>query len=695
MSIPDIIIPWRGAWRLVPPPWQSPDARWQRPFLTRATPGHIGQVGGAGWQLVIAPETADGTWDLRANGARFFAPGQIEPILRLAVPAPGLLVGDASGDVAVELTADDAPVQMTGRRAEVESVDGRIVLDRRLRDGRLQFALATGCDDASVAESALRRNEADGIDEWLAAVREPIHAFLDAQAGLPDEDRRLVSIASEELLAKLRPPRDAIPFTWSASSAGEVDVLSIRDLPITCAAWAAIHPPVVSSILKAALSAQRDSGQIPAIIRPNGMHVVETAPPPVLAQMARLAWRVDRNTDFHEYALPRLQSYLSWLIAELDREWTGMPTWREESEAWIPEIYDARVITVDCSAMLAAEIDALDDFARSASGASPILPELAAYRDMLRTTLRTSFWDPATRRFADRTLEGQPVRRITLSAATPILTTAASDEERASLLGLLGDGGPLLTTDGARAWEPWPDDPQPPPIREADQVLLMDALRRNDANTDADRLRDALAAGARAWAGDGPLTDAGALSVISIAHPVVERTLDLQMPVWLRRLDENRAKVTILLTLLLVGGLLTVIGMTTGKRKLTVQAVDASKGLASRYYVEGRFEDALAIYSDIEANWARHPGIALARGNTLYRMGRVDDAIQAYEQELAGSYPAAVAAFNAAVVKLRSGRHDEALRAYQRVTNDFARIAPDIAARARLAVDLLNRAPPK
>jgi len=687
-------LPWSAGRILVPTPWQNQDAEWRFPLVTLEKPGQVGPFARPEWWVQVSGlSMADLTSsDLTAHGFCLHTTDQRTMAGWMA--AAGVLIMDLPPGVRMELKALDQSVVTAGAFQELDVDDGSVCLMQHDQGKATQRAilLFRSVPRASLRAQAEAWLTANPLRQWEAS-QEPLQPFWAAQSALRPAANLALARATDDLLAGLRPAAGVMSSWWSLSQADSGPGQLTNDLYMLTRAWAVIHAPVAVALVQTALSAQRANGAIPRIVRPDGLHDDQWAPLPLLARSAWVAWQASPNRAFYDEIMPRLRDYLLWAITYFDPEWRGLPIWRDAREAWTPETYNPLVATADLPSLLASELDAYRDLARAVPAGPVVDEDLLRYRASVGRTLSGFFWNKEATMFQDRFPAGEHVIRLTLSAALPLLDTTLARDSLQPVAERLTRGGSLRDPNGAREWSPWPDDPEPPPIRDDHQLLIMDALEGAGEGEVAASLRQDLALRHTEEPPRRLNPAEAALRVVTLGRPAQSAQPFAMVSPLLTWLDAHRMGVMITTLGALV---LLLTGIITGfyfKRTVTVQSAQTSFGLARRLYQERQYEEARALLMDILDSGRKFPGVYLHLGNIEFRRGQWEAAEQAYRTELKRDPNAVLAELNLALVLLQQQRKQEALSIYASITNRYALPDPNSARRAATAIRLLGDHP--
>ena len=155
-------------------------------------------------------------------------------------------------------------------------------------------------------------------------------------------------------------------------------------------------------------------------------------------------------------------------------------------------------------------------------------------------------------------------------------------------------------------------------------------------------------------------------------------------------LDRRRPLAWTLLGLAALLFIAAVVWSTLTRDTLTASTVETRAGLAARYYAEGRYDDALALYTEIHQGGRHVMRVEGQIANAHFRAGRLEQAATWYDQAVASSPQAPGPALNLALTLHRLGRDGEAIAHYEAFQQRFGAAFPELAERAQLAASILR-----
>lgn len=658
--------PWMAEWPLSPP-WRPQQA--VRPEMRLGpTPGRLrfATVAG-GWELVWP---CTGTVQVTPHGVvEEGDPARPAPAFCLVCPHPGLLVGEADATHAPALRRIDAPDE------DDPSDTPPLPLETRTHSGRIHFHLRLAPDADPRTPDPM-----DSLREALA----PYQPFAQRQATVQPEDQARISAAVAALAAGLTTGRPG-QLLWTQPD-GRSPGFSVRDLYALARAWCEIRPEIARALFDTALAAQGTDGSIPAHFSEHGAPSDTPLSTPLLTRVFRHIWRMRPERDWFDFAVPRLREHLAALAGTLDPDQTGQVLWPAPDAAIAPELFEPALVAADLPALLIREISDLETLSQEVAVRSVDVSALLRWRTALLERMRADLWSAETGAFTERFTDGRPIIRHTITSVMPLVCAELSREETASLIGVLLNRQQLLGNQGVMAWAPWADDVEAPPVWPLHQLLLLEALDDRKATAEAAAIRSALQTNLPSRPAPADL----ALLVHLLAVPTENRINTRIISPLLLWMDRHRPAVLgslAALFLALNGGILL---HSCRKTTLTPQVLETSAGMARRYYEEKEYAAAEALMREIIESGQPTPSAYLDMGNILFRMDRLPEAESYYRRQSGPDVLQARARHNLAVTLHAQGRRDEARQEWRQIAAAYAVTAPDIAARAAAALELLG-----
>ena len=424
------------------------------------------------------------------------------------------------------------------------------------------------------------------------------------------------------------------------------------ELPLAVAAWSAADPEVAARLLEEWLAtADADGNLSPACPLP-----------------AQLAGRVAEAQPDPERLLSRLLPGLArCVVREVDRydaRGTGLPLWPSAEEAWLPAEFAPNRFTVDLAVLLSNEVSAFCDLAEGREEFNRALDQAESEQRELDEWLKRNFWNEETAVFY-RYDEGRE---------------SVSDFSPCGFFPLVWGGRTVEMTEGLR--------PRTADWRIADWparawILYFWLLLRTPH-----RGVMAQMAGMGLPAGASPV-EAAAWTVLSASAEVLSARPSLPFVCWLDghvRWIARAAK---------TGGAALLMGLMAwgyvhreSQNGTDFSQMERRARLACE---EGKHDRAAALYGQA-ARRGREAYFRYRQANEWMHLEQFGDAERAYRALLGREPDASNVRLNLALSVWRQGRLEEALGLYRAFAEGAdAKAIPELAARARLAVDLIER----
>lgn len=519
----------------------------------------------------------------------------------------------------------------------------------------------------------------------------------------------LRSHACDVLRARLRGPEGAFPTRWSIADGPADDEIHLNELLPLCAAWVGIDADVARDLVLSALAVQHPDGSLPRRVRSDGFAPDTHAPWPLIAVAADLAAGDSPHPDFVAEALPALERHLEWTLAHHDPGDTGRPRWRSREESLLPDVWEAGLVTVDLTAMLLAEIDALLSLAARSgmSGSAEVRfrPKLRLYE----RTLEDLLWDPSEASYRDRDETGAAIPRMTLSSFLPLLFRRLPGDVRSPIEARLLSGAPLARDGGLPLWERWPDDPADPPVPAVHQAIVWAALRNGHGGASVERYRagvldrlegewirtgrlpEDLGRPAPAEApAPAPVSSAMAAAVaVAMLRPAAAAPAEPgHVASWMER--HRRGFVGALAglaTLALIGAG----AFSLQRRSMPGSSAEALLNMARECHRAGDHKQAIGLYRDFLASSTEKNGtIRVLLGNALFRSSRYPEAEAEYRKALDEEVSSLHALYNLGLTLDRQGRTADAVYVLEAFVKTYSTDYPELAQRARTALDVIR-----
>ena len=643
--------------------------------------------------LIVTPPQSD---DIRLYG--FFT-------------EPDLLVGYARAPFKPVLFSAEHTVHREGELHSLEAGNKHAALISREDGNGVRFALSVSDEshDNAVARSqaALDNTDLQAVFEREVNARTEFWAAGRLQS---DEAKHLRAHALETLIAGLRLPEGPFDHHWIAAAA-DPQTFSLNELAPLVWAWTEVDPRIAESLLRTALSQQQHNGFIPAWVRLDGQKSDDEFVWPALITATYHLLHAAPNEPFSAYAFPRLSRYL---LHGLDRfSVDGQYAWTNPDEAFIPELCDEGLCTVDLAALLCNECEQLLAWEAEIELSEVSTHRIREQRRQLIRHVTEYLWNPATNAFTDRFTDGQHIRRSTISTYFPLMFPDLPASMRKATLDRVG---PKSTEQGLAtlsSWDYWDGDPEAPPIRPLHLFFVLNALILGGETKKAlwfsdyvnGKLAEKLEAeqdlsadlrvsiDKRDTTPRPPATVTAALAIATDRAPKVDETQQEEgtppSPIMLW-LDRYRVAALSSITAAALIVLLAIVITYLLKPDPTGVDMEELSSVAERYYEDGRYEEAIDIYMDLAEYLPHNPALHLRLGNALHRAERWEKAEFHYRKALDVSAPSPLALRNLAVTLHKAGNNEEAIHYFERLIDEYGEFYPELAAEAQVALDILQ-----
>ena len=317
-------------------------------------------------------------------------------------------------------------------------------------DGWL-FKLVFETDSASSAplRPCVKSNDALSLAEVEAAVAAR-RAWLEAQPPCPEPGfddlwTKCLAIEKENTLS----PEGAFPCRWTTPDRVPHRDAWLWDSAFHAMAMSGSDPALARDALRAVLERQHEDGFIPHQMRFNGWETSITQPQ-VLAWAALFLHERNPDEDFLAWAVPRLQAFLDWTVANRDRNGNGLLEWLTENnpkcrcgESGLDNSprfdFDTDGIdAIDFSCYLAHEAGCLAEIWRIL-GRDAEAAEDDALRARTAERINALLWDEESGLYFDRLFDGRLSHVASVASFLPLWAGICSPERAARLVAALTD----------------------------------------------------------------------------------------------------------------------------------------------------------------------------------------------------------------------------------------------------------------
>ncbi|MDF7800759.1 hypothetical protein P4C99_14890 [Pontiellaceae bacterium B1224] len=433
----------------------------------------------------IIPNTADPDWALQIpvpqngrtnmlfNGfCSYFETKKKKLGAEVIIPEAGVLWGRFE-DIPSPVLATDLPVREDADFQWLETDAGGVFL--LVRDQH--FCLTTKAlllsDAQKIADSYLEQDlEVKLIEE------------LDIRSGAQNlfeemsHHDALAVISAESMMKALRPPEGSIPLAWCQASSSDSAQMDINEIHPLALAWKLMDIETAEELLLCALKVQTNAGAIPVHYAPYTTHSVMEAPKPMLAKTTERVWDVRKNEEFLSAVFPLLRRHIQWLLNHFDPKRRGIHCWILGDEALVPQDYQSDLATVDLSALLITEIDALNRLGSHLPSSASNEICFEKERGILEQNLLDQFWNSEENAFVNSYLKDKPKILRGFSSFTPLIWKALPHTNKINILEKVHESGKLPGGLSVLSWRKSAMDDHSFPLLQ--QLLVLQALQISD-----------------------------------------------------------------------------------------------------------------------------------------------------------------------------------------------------------------------
>ncbi|WP_409345053.1 amylo-alpha-1,6-glucosidase [Paenibacillus sp. MBLB4367] len=293
----------------------------------------------------------------------------------------------------------------------------------------------------------------------------------------------------------------AIRRTWSTPDRVPHRAMWLWDSVFHSFAMNRIDADVSADLLKAVLDAQREDGMIPHMCRTDGTASAITQPP-VLAWGVRENYRYTKRRSDLAYALPRLERYMGWLLANRDRNGNGLLEWMIEGNPLCrsgesgmdnsPRFDEAAALdAVDFSVYAAADMRAMSAIAEEL-GERERAAEWRSRSEAVSAAVHRELWDETEGFYFDRHMDGRMSAVKAVSGFLPLLLDDLPQVRIDRLVAMLRDprhfGTAFPVPTVARSDSSFGTDMWRGPVWICMNYMIAEGLRKHGRKEEAERL---------------------------------------------------------------------------------------------------------------------------------------------------------------------------------------------------------------
>jgi len=605
---------------------------------------------------------------------------------------PNGLAGISSSGVPPVLDTIQDPPDVEDGCARLTTATGQVRLIWKERDGGCQFLLITLPGHEAVDELGLAASLDFDLRDDVTARYSQRMPFWNLWAET-SADKELLHRAVEDVVFALRAPIKPFSHVWPETGDRTCNVNEIHSHIL---AWLQLDSSVAVELLRTAIGLKTSDGRIPATVSEGSGQPLSATAWPLLNQTAFIvAGQLDDPSAIKDL-LPRLHSTLLRTLHYMDHNHNDIHSWQSPREALLPDIMDDDLATVDCSAMLLAEIEAHHELIQMLEMTASVETDpLRSSATQIRSNLSGFFFTTDGQHYRDRYMHGEAVSRITLSSVTPLLTTHPDPAAENILQQQLLSSKMLKAPTGIRGWQQWGRDEEEAPVDPSLQSLITLICEKK-----ADRWCTPLI---RSWIDSyGASTHEDAESPGLLASWFLRLNFLRYRPGQTRHPSKvvqwmDRHRLTVV-GLPVAAFLIIVLGITfafMGKKAPPKATIEVQIGLAGQHYRVEKYDKSIDVLSQLLNARVGTPAVLSLLAKSHFKSGDYSQA-ESFFRRLLNQNPEPSVRLNLALTIYRQGRIDEAKQLYQDIEKEYAELAPMISERASLCLELMDiDAPPQ
>jgi len=390
----------------------------------------------------------------------------------IVIPEPGVLWGQFNDIPSPVLISDNPLEEIDGFQwLEADSVPALLAV----RDG--VFCLVTKARIQTDAIQLAKRYLAQDLDDYLQKELEYRADAAKLFENMTHHDA-LAVISAETMMRAIRPAEGNISTQWSQSLEAGTPHLNTNELQVLALAWRHLDIGMAEELLLGALKLQAASGAIPVAYAPHETFSVLEAPKPLFAKTVEKIWEIRKDPHFLTQTMPLLRRHLQWLLHHFDPKRRGLHCWQNSSELFNPKAYAAEYATVDLTALLLTEIEALNRLQEQCPDHAPLEPYFPDEHDALENNLQTQFWNEEAAQYCNAYLRGKLVDSKGFKTLTPLLWNKLPGRQKSLILDRVQESSSLPGGLDVLSWRKTMLDEQTIPLLQ--QVLLLEILKTAD-----------------------------------------------------------------------------------------------------------------------------------------------------------------------------------------------------------------------
>lgn len=288
----------------------------------------------------------------------------------------------------------------------------------------------------------------------------------------------LTVISIECMMRAVRPAEGGFSGLWSQSPHTDKPHSDTNDLYALALAWRHIDIDTAEELIRCTLRLQTSSGAIPVLYSPRETFSVLEAPKPLIAKAAEKIWEIRKDPQFADDVIQPIRRHLQWLLHHFDPKRRGLHCWQSRGEPLTPEIYESDLATVDLSALLLTEIEALNRLQQATPTYSAQPPFFANERENLVQNLHSQFWNEEDAQFSNAILRGRMTKVTGFPAFVPLLWDKLPLRRQSVVIDRMKESGNLPGGVSLLSWRKSEMDDHSFPLLQ--QLLVLEILKVAD-----------------------------------------------------------------------------------------------------------------------------------------------------------------------------------------------------------------------
>eukprot|EP00041_Stephanoeca_diplocostata_P022220 m.527607 g.527607 ORF g.527607 m.527607 type:complete len:770 (-) comp22012_c0_seq3:281-2590(-) len=236
-------------------------------------------------------------------------------------------------------------------------------------------------------------------------------------------------------------PEGIAPVHWSTPDKTPHQAMWLWDSCFHAIGRCIVEPHLAWEFLEAMLRAAAADGHVPIQAEPwNGQLSGDTQPPLLTLATSYVRMYGGVNDSQLRWAVPRLERYLLWDIANRDRDGNGLFEWDKGTESGLDnspvfDSYDGTVASIDFSVYMALEMQLLARL-QTTLGNTTAAQSWEARANRTTEMIHSALWDSADKfyYYRDQNGTGDFIKIKIASGFAPLLLDGISDERVAQLL---------------------------------------------------------------------------------------------------------------------------------------------------------------------------------------------------------------------------------------------------------------------